>query len=60
MFENTVIDKKVNVLNVQDNQIADDIIMIDLNCLLKNGDLPDLLHISEKSGFYERIRSTMP
>jgi dynein heavy chain, axonemal len=60
MFESTAIDKRVNVLNICDNQMADDIIMVDLNCLLKNGDLPDLLHASEKSGFLERIRSTMP
>jgi hypothetical protein len=40
--------KKQICLNIQDNQINDARMLEDLNCLLKNGHLPDLLMASEQ------------
>lgn len=43
MVVSAAVDGAVNVLNLQDNQISDEVILLDLNCLLKNGQLPELL-----------------
>ena len=48
MITSAAFNKKMTVLNIQDNQIADDIILMDLDCILKNGYIPDLLLASEQ------------
>ena len=47
MVKSAAMEKRVNVLNIRGNQIQDEIVLIDLNCLLKNGLLPELVPNSE-------------
>jgi hypothetical protein len=43
MIISSAVNKRFNVLNIQDNQMTEDFILVELNTLLKNGTVPDLL-----------------
>ena len=52
-------ERRVNVLNIRGNQISDEIVLIDLNCLLKNGQLPELVPNSELKDIITKVKQTM-
>ena len=47
------------MLNIEENQMSEEVILIDLNCLLKNGELPDLLAREEVAGFLAAVKATL-
>lgn len=50
MIISGAVNKRFNVLNMQDNQMGHDFILVELNTLMKNGTVPDLLtSLSEDS-----------
>jgi dynein heavy chain len=59
MITSTAFNRQTTVLNIQENQISDDIILIDLDCILKNGYLPDLLLASEQDVFDKHVAGSL-
>ena len=49
------------MINIQENQISDDtdVILIDLNCLLKNGEIPDLLAREELAYHIAGVKTSL-
>ena len=47
------------MLNLIENQITDEMVLIDLNCLLKNGELPGLLSREEVTYFVAGVKSSL-
>ena len=58
VIKSAAAESTVNVINMQDNQISDEVVFIDLNCLLKNGNLPDLVHIQEQNALILRMKQS--
>ena len=55
MVKSAAAEGAMNVLNLQDNQISDEMVLVDLNCLLKNGQLPELLPAHEMNALVQRM-----
>ena len=59
MISSASLGTKPHVLNIEENQMSEEVILIDLNCLLKNGELPDLLAREEVAGFLGAVKATL-
>ena len=60
MIQTSAADDQVCVLNIQEHQIQHQMILADLNCLLKNGELPELLAREEQTFFLEGVKDSLP
>jgi len=59
MISSASLGTKPHVLNIEENQMSEGTILTDLNCLLKNGELPDLLARDEVAGFLAAVKATL-
>ena len=60
MIQTSAAEDKVCVLNIEEHQIQNQMILADLNCLLKNGELPELLAREEHTFFLEEVKASLP
>jgi hypothetical protein len=59
MIASASVGNQANVLTLQENQISEDVILVDLNCILKNGELPELLAREELAYHTAGVKSSL-
>ena len=55
MVNLATLQQQCSVLNIQENQITKDVLLADLNALIKNGFLPDLKNFKEETEMYKEM-----
>ena len=55
MVNLAIMQQQVSVINIQENQITKDLLLADLNCILKNGYLPDLKNFKEETDMFKEM-----